>query len=108
MTSSQAISKDDVEEMLPRFRPSLIKKRKRAQIQNLAIQGQRSELEEAIHARLVIQELSLEKFSFPIGFVRPILASYQKELGLPFQDYLIQERMKKKAKLTPGLQISRL
>ena len=89
-------SKDDVEEMLAKLQTKLDKERKRAQIQNLVDQGQRSELEEAIHARLADSELSLKSLAFQLGFSSSYLSVLiKKELGLPFQDYLIQERMKK-------------
>ena len=89
-------SKDDVEEMLAKVQTKLDKERKKAQIQNLVDQGQRSELEEAIHERLADSELSLKNLAFQLGFSPSYLSVLiKKELGLPFQDYLIQERMKK-------------
>ena len=89
-------SKDDVEEMLAKVQTKLDKERKKAQIQNLVDQGQRSELEEAIQARLADSELSLKNLAFQLGFSPSYLSVLiKKELGLPFQDYLIQERMKK-------------
>ena len=89
-------SKDDVEEMLAKVQTKLDKERKKAQIQNLVDQGQRSELEEAIHERLADSELSLKSLALQLGFSPSYLSVLiKKELGLPFQDYLIQERMKK-------------
>ena len=89
-------SKNDVEEMLAKLRTKLDKERKKAQIQNLVDQGQRSELEGAIHARLADSELSLKSLASQLGFSPSYLSVLiKKELGLPFQDYLIQERMKK-------------
>ena len=89
-------SKDDVEEMLAKLQTKLDKERKKAQIQNLVDQGQHSELEEAIHVRLADSELSLKSLAFQLGFSSSYLSVLiKKELGLPFQDYLIQERMKK-------------
>ena len=89
-------SKDDVEEMLAKVQTKLDKERRKAQIQNLVDQGQRSELEEAIHERLADSELSLKNLAFQLGFSPSYLSVLiKKELGLPFQDYLIQERMKK-------------
>ena len=89
-------SKDDVEEMLAKVQTKLDQERKKAKIQNLVDQGQRSELEEAIHARLADSELSLKGLAFQLGFSPSYLSVLiKKELGLPFQDYLIQERMKK-------------
>ena len=89
-------SKDDVEEMLAMVQTKLDKERKKAQIQNLVEQGQHSELEEAIHERLADSELSLKNLAFQLGFSPSYLSVLiKKELGLPFQDYLIQERMKK-------------
>ena len=89
-------SKDDVEEMLAKVQTKLDQERIKAQIQNLVDQGQRSELEEAIHARLADSELSLKSLAFQLGFSSSYLSVLiKKELGLPFQYYLIQERMKK-------------
>ena len=89
-------SKDDVEEMLAKVQTKLDKERKKARIQNLVDQGQRSELEEAIHNRLADSELSLKSLASQLGFSPSYLSVLiKKELGLPFQDYLIQERMKK-------------
>ena len=89
-------SKDDVEEMLAKVQTKLDKERKKAQIQNLVDQGQHSELEESIHERLADSELSLKNLAFQLGFSPSYLSVLiKKELGLPFQDYLIQERMKK-------------
>ena len=89
-------SKDDVEEMLAKVQTKLDKERKKAQIQNLVDQGQHSELEEAIHERLADSELSLKNLAFQLGFSPSYLSVLiKKELGVPFQDYLIQERMKK-------------
>ena len=89
-------SKDDVEEMLAKVQTKLDQERKKAQIQNLVDQGQHSELEEAIHERLADSELSLKNLAFQLGFSPSYLSVLiKKELGLPFQDYLIQERMKK-------------
>ena len=89
-------SKGDVEEMLAKVQTKLDKERKKAQIQNLVDQGQHSELEEAIHERLADSELSLKNLAFQLGFSPSYLSVLiKKELGLPFQDYLIQERMKK-------------
>lgn len=61
-------SKDDVEEMLAKVQTKLDKERKKAQIQNLVDQGQRSELEEAIHERLADSELSLKSLASQLGF----------------------------------------
>ena len=89
-------SKNDVEEMLAKVQTKLDKERKKAQIQNLVDQGQRSELEEAIHERIADSELSLKSLASQLGFSPSYLSVLiKKELGLPFQDYLIQERMKK-------------
>ena len=89
-------SKDDVEDMLAKVQTKLDKERKKAQIQNLVDQGHRSELEEAIHERLADSELSLKSLASQLGFSPSYLSVLiKKELGLPFQDYLIQERMKK-------------
>ncbi|MCY7134424.1 response regulator [Streptococcus gordonii] len=89
-------SKTDVEEMLAKVQTKLDKERKKAQIQNLVDHGQRSEMEEAIHERLADSELSLKSLACQLGFSPSYLSVLiKKELGLPFQDYLIQERIKK-------------
>jgi len=89
-------SKDDVEEMLAKVQTKLDKERKKAQIQNLVDQGQRSELEEAIHSRLADSQLTLKDLASQLGFSPSYLSVLiKKKLGLPFQEYLIQERMKK-------------
>ena len=72
-------SREDVEAMLIKVKEKLDKEKKQQQVHELVEKAEFSDLEQAIHDRLADTELSLLK----------------KELGLPFQDYLIQERMKK-------------
>ncbi len=55
-----------------------------------------TDLEEAIHARLADSQLNLKDLAYQLGFSPSYLSVLiKKKLGLPFQDYLIQERMKK-------------
>ena len=58
--------------------------------------GYSTDLEEAIHARLADSQLTLKDLAYQLGFSPSYLSVLiKKKLGLPFQDYLIQERMKK-------------
>ena len=95
-------SKDDVEEMLAKVQTKLDKERKKAQIQNLVDQGQRSELEEAIHARLADSELSLKSLAFQLGFSPSYLErSYQKRTRLALSRLSDPRADEKSKTLTP-------
>ncbi len=53
-------------------------------------------MEEAIHSRLADSRLTLKDLALQLGFSPSYLSVLiKKTLGLPFQEYLIQERMKK-------------
>ncbi|OFP96293.1 DNA-binding response regulator [Streptococcus sp. HMSC067A03] len=89
-------SREDVEAMLIKVKEKLDKERKQQQVHELVEKAEFSDLEQAIHDRLADTELSLKSLSFQLGFNSSYLSVLiKKELGLPFQDYLIQERMKK-------------
>lgn len=89
-------SKEDVEEMLEKVKKKLDDERKNEKVQQLVEQGEFSHLEKAIHDRLSDTELSLKSLAKELGFSPSYLSVLiKKDLGQPFQDYLIQERMKK-------------
>lgn len=89
-------SREDVEAMLVKVKEKLDKEKKQQQVHELVEKAEFSGLEQAIHDRLADTELSLKSLSFQLGFNSSYLSVLiKKELGLPFQDYLIQERMKK-------------
>ena len=89
-------SKDDIEEMLAKVKGKLDQERKKAQVEDLVSHGYSTDLEEAIHARLADSQLTLKDLAYQLGFSASYLSVLiKKKLGLPFQDYLIQERMKK-------------
>ena len=95
-------SKIDVEEMLAKVQTKLDKERKKAQIQNLVDQGQHSELEEAIHARLADSELSLKSLAFQLGFSPSYLCcSYQKRTRLALSGLSDPRADEKSKTLTP-------
>ena len=89
-------SKDDIEEMLAKVKGKLDQERKKAQVEDLVSHGYSTDLEKAIHARLADSQLTLKDLAYQLGFSASYLSVLiKKKLGLPFQDYLIQERMKK-------------
>ncbi|GGE29459.1 response regulator transcription factor [Streptococcus himalayensis] len=89
-------SKADVEEMLVKVKMKLDKEEKRQQISDLVEQSETSSLAQLIQERLADQDLSLKSLAQDLGFSSSHLSVVlKKELGLPFQDYLIQERMKR-------------
>ena len=89
-------SKADIEEMLGKVKNKLDEERKKAQVETLVDQGHLKELEEAIHSRLADSQLTLKDLASQLGFSPSYLSVLiKKKLGLPFQEYLIQERMKK-------------
>ena len=82
--------------MLAKVKGKLDKERKKAQVEDLVSHGYSTELEEAIHARLADSQLTLKDLAYQLGFSSSYLSVLiKKKLGLPFQEYLIQERMKK-------------
>ena len=89
-------SREDVEAMLIKVKEKLDREKKQQQVHELVEKAEFSDLEQAIHDRLADTELSLKSLAFQLGFNSSYLSVLiKKELGLPFQDYLIQERMKR-------------
>lgn len=89
-------SKVDVEAMLTKVKSKLEQEEKRRQISDLVQQSESSSLALLIQERLTEQNLSLKTLAQDLGFSPSHLSVVlKKELGMPFQDYLIQERMKK-------------
>ena len=82
--------------MLEKVKNKLDEEGKKAQVETLVDQGHSTELEEAIHSRLADSQLTLKDLALQLGFSPSYLSVLiKKTLGLPFQEYLIQERMKK-------------
>lgn len=82
--------------MLGKIKNKLDEERKKAQVESLVDQGHSTELEEAIHSRLGDSQLTLKDLASQLGFSPSYLSVLiKKKLGLPFQEYVIQERMKK-------------
>ncbi|MBP2623203.1 response regulator transcription factor [Streptococcus oricebi] len=89
-------SKDDVEEMLAKVKKKLDQELKEAEVQQLLEKSSFSELANKIQDRLDDPGLSLKSLAQDLGFSPSYLSVLiKKDLGLPFQDYLIQARMKK-------------
>lgn len=91
-------SKSDVEEMLKKLKQKLEKLKKTEALQKLVDKPQQegSEIKLAIQERLADSSLTLKSLSTQLGFSPNYLSVLiKKDLGLPFQDYLIQERLKK-------------
>ena len=89
-------SREDVEAMLIKVKEKLDREKKQQQVHELVEKAEFSDLEQAIHDRLADTELSLKSLAFQLGFNSSYLSVLiKKELGLPFQYYLIQERMKR-------------
>ena len=89
-------SKDDVEEMLAKVKKKLDQELKSAEVQQLLEKSSFSELANKIQDRLDDPGLSLKSLAQDLGFSPSYLSVLiKKDLGLPFQDYLIQARMKK-------------
>ena len=89
-------SKADIAEMLEKVKNKLDEEGKKAQVETLVDQGHSTELEEVIHSRLADSQLTLKDLALQLGFSPSYLSVLiKKKLGLPFQEYLIQERMKK-------------
>lgn len=89
-------SKADVEEMLLKLKDKLDREEKRQQIRELVQKSEESSLALLIQERLADRDLSLKTLAQDLGFSPSHLSLVlKKELGMPFQDYLIQERIKK-------------
>lgn len=89
-------SKADIEEMLAKVVKGLRKEEKEERVQRLIETKERSMLEQAIQERLGDVELTLKSLGNQLGFSPNYLSVLiKKELGISFQQYLIQERIKK-------------
>lgn len=89
-------SKEDVTAMLVKVKARLEEEGKRQQIEDLVQRGESSSLEQLIQERLGDSGLNLKGLAEELNFSPSHLSVVlKKELGLPFQDYLIQERMKR-------------
>ncbi|MGT2887558.1 response regulator [Streptococcus didelphis] len=89
-------SKKDVEQMLSKLVANLSSDRKRKQVEDLVEVSHSSQIEEAIQEALTDSDLSLKTLAQTLGFSPNHLSFLiKKELGISFQDYLVQERLKK-------------
>lgn len=89
-------SKADIEEMLAKVVKGLRKEEKEERVQRLIETNEQSMLEQAIQERLGDVDLSLKSLGNQLGFSPNYLSVLiKKELGISFQQYLIQERIKK-------------
>ncbi|EHJ53092.1 response regulator transcription factor [Streptococcus macacae] len=89
-------SKTDVEIILLKIKEKLDLARRQETIQQLAEQREGSHLKKAILNHLDDSSFSLKSLAQELGFSPNYLSVLiKKDLGMSFQDYLIQERMKK-------------
>lgn len=89
-------SKADVEEMLLKIKNKLDREEKGQQIRDLVQQSEKSNFAQLIQNHLADRDFSLKSLAKELGFSSSHLSVIlKKEFGMPFQDYLIQERMKK-------------
>ena len=89
-------SRDDVEQMLQKVTGQLLQERKTEQVSRLIEPRSFGEIEQCIQSRLADSSLTLKELAAELGFSAGHLGVLiKKELGLSFQEYLIQERMKK-------------
>jgi two-component system response regulator YesN len=88
-------SKEDVEEMIAKVVKNLSLEHKSRHLKELVQESQASELGKRIEARLDDSEFSLKSLAQELGFSPNHLSLLiKKELGIPFQDYLVQVRIK--------------
>ena len=88
-------SKEDVEEMIAKVVKNLSLEHKSRHLKELVQESQASELGKRIEARLDDSEFSLKSLAQELGFSPNHLSLLiKKELGIPFQDYLVQARIK--------------
>lgn len=89
-------SKQDIEDMLGKVKSKLDKEKQQRQVQDLVEQEAQGDLAQAIQTHLADGDFTLKKLAAELGFSPSYLSVLvKKELGLPFQDYLVQERIKK-------------
>ena len=88
-------SKEDVEEMIAKVVKKLSLEHKSRHLKELVQESQASELGKRIEAHLDDSEFSLKSLAQELGFSPNHLSLLiKKELGIPFQDYLVQVRIK--------------
>ncbi len=88
-------SRQDIEEMLGKIKQKLDKEEKEEQLQDLLTDKFEGNLAQKIQSHLADSQFSLKSLASDLGFSPTYLSSLiKKELGLPFQDYLVRERVK--------------
>ncbi|KPJ22442.1 response regulator transcription factor [Streptococcus phocae] len=91
-------SKSDIEEMLAKVLSKLDALKKTQAIQNLVVspETESSSITSFIQQHLADSTLSLKSLSQQLGFSpNYVSVLVKKELGVPFQDYLVKERLKR-------------
>ncbi|MGX7073398.1 response regulator transcription factor [Falseniella ignava] len=89
-------SRQDIEEMLGKIKDKLDKEGQQSQVQDLLAPKPEGNLAQTIQEHLSDSQFSLKSLAGELGFSPTYLSSLiKKELGLPFQDYLVRERVKK-------------
>ena len=88
-------SRQDIEEMLGKIKQKLDKEEKEEQLQDLLTDKFEGNMAQKIQSHLADSQFSLKSLASDLGFSPTYLSSLiKKELGLPFQDYLVRERVK--------------
>lgn len=88
-------SRQDIEEMLGKIKQKLDKEEKEEQLQDLLTNRFEGNMAQKIQSHLADSQFSLKSLASDLGFSPTYLSSLiKKELGLPFQDYLVRERVK--------------
>ena len=88
-------SRQDIEEMLGKIKQKLDKEEKEEQLQGLLTDKFEGNMAQKIQSHLADSQFSLKSLASDLGFSPTYLSSLiKKELGLPFQDYLVRERVK--------------
>lgn len=89
-------SRSDIEETLEKVIKKIHQERTHTKLDELVDDSEKKELEKKILAHLSETDFSLKKLAQELSFNVSYLSQLvKKELGISFQDYLIQERMKK-------------
>ncbi|MBJ8326135.1 response regulator [Streptococcus pacificus] len=93
-------SKEDVLQILHQIIPKIEEAKKKTQLESLMEQSPQSEIEQLIQDQLSDVNLSLKTLANQLSFSPNYLSVLiKKDLGMSFQDYLIQERLKKAKRL---------
>ncbi|SUN75860.1 Two-component response transcriptional regulator [Streptococcus massiliensis] len=80
--------------MLKKIQKKLVKEQKQERVEELLSESEHSDLAEAIASQLSNSQLTLKSLAQELGFSPSYLSVLiKKDLGMPFQDYLIQIRM---------------